>query len=308
MVGHRRAGIGDGQAEVIAVRLAVASGGPALHGGHPSRERRLALTGGHIGGHGGSADLDLDLDGGHRAGRVPLELDVRVQHPVGAVEGGQRPHRSQPDVAPGLDGDRAPHARAGQVGAPVPAIAASHLADGVEGVRVHVGPGAQLLGQPLGGGDRCLEPHHQLVAARDQQGAHVEAVRAVLVGGAGQLGAVQGEDSDGVETLGDEVVVRLVTGLPVEHRGVGPAGPSDPGQGRLVVPVEGVGDQLRGQQVGVHLTRDGGRDLTDPHLLGSGGRCVHRPQGPGDALSGGEVTMTGGAATSSGLGHGRNAS
>jgi hypothetical protein len=89
----------------------------------------------------------------------------------------------------------------------------------------------------------------------------VEAVGPVHVGGLADDDAVERHDGHGVEPGADQVdPVGGPVGVPVERGLVDPVGAADPGQPGLVVVEVGVGDQAGGEQVGVHATRNAGRD------------------------------------------------
>ncbi len=213
--------------------------------------------------HGGHAGVAVHRDAGLLAAHSGQQLqpggaralDVHVDlHPAGAVgvHGHQRACGGEPGGVPALQPDGLPDARGLQVGAPVPAERAGHLADHVERVRVGVVAPAQLRLDLLGVGQGGAEGDHQLVRAPAQRPAHVEAVAAVHVPrGAEQL-AVQLDRGHRVEAVEDQLDPLVGAGrVRLERERVAPVRAVHPGEVRLD-PVEvGIGDQPGGQQVEV---------------------------------------------------------
>ena len=127
--------------------------------------------------------------------------------------------------------------------------------------------------------DRRAEVDNELVLAVDQQGSDVETIAAVLVLGATDLGAVEGDRRGRIEPIGDEVVTLGAVRCPVEGGAVLPVAVADPGLNVLVGAVEWVVDQASGEEIELHLPRHGRWHVA----VGDG--LVDRPcgcaQGPG---------------------------
>ena len=190
----------------------------------------------------------------------PLELQVAGQHPGRGLHGGQRTNPREADPGPGLDPDRLPDAGGGDIWTPVPAIVGGHLANAVERVLVGVRSWAELLGEALGGVHGRLKLNNELVLTLEEKRAHIESVAAVLVSGVTHDGPVHCHGRHRVQSLGDQVVPCVPVVSPAEARGVGPAGPPDPGHASLVVAVQRVNDDPGAKEVGVHLAGHRGTD------------------------------------------------
>ena len=214
-----------------------------------------------------------------RAGGVPGHVDVHLD-PTDAVDHrDEGPHRGQTGRAPAFDARFAPDAGGDEVGPPVPAVVAGHLADRVE--RVGIGVNSRLLLQArlLGGGQLGGEVDDQLGLSPPHEVSDIEPVCAVLVARGAEDAVAQPDLGNGVQPVEDQLDV-----LPVLWRGGGerrripPARPPDPLQGRLVLVEVRVGDQPGREQVGVDGAGDRRGDGTPGDLLRR--RSVQRQQGP----------------------------
>jgi hypothetical protein len=130
----------------------------------------------------------------------------------------------------------------------------------------------------VGVGDGRGEVDDEVVVSVDEHPVGREAVGAVLVDGACQLGAVEGDRGDGVEALEHEVVTVVAVGAPRERGAVLPVARADPGDLLLVAVEVGVGDEAGGEQVGVHEAGHRGGDGRRGDV--GGHRAAGRADGP----------------------------
>jgi len=216
-----------------------------------------------------------------------LQVDRDADPSVTAGNGDGRADPGEPGGAPRFQGDRPPDARGDQRGTPVPTEVAGHLADEVDRVRGRGGGNGQVphpVPLPLGVVQGGAEIDRQPVVAGPQQPGDLEPVGAVHVRRAGHLRAVDLDGGDGVQPVADQV--DAVGGFPGEGEPgfVAPAGAPDPRQLGLVLVQVGVGDELGGEQVGVHRSwyprgdlgagdadRDFGRGLVGDRAEGPAG-------------------------------------
>lgn len=278
--------------QVVQGLAAVAAGPPQVGVGHLKcqhhvrplhRAARLGESASDGGAHGERAGRPL---------RGPLDLHPQLDAAGAAVDRHQRAYAGQPGRRPPLQPDRAPDTGGHQGRTPVPAEAARHLADVLEGFRVDVGA---LPGQcphrgrlVVRGGEVHLQ---QPVAPGD-----VEAVAPVHVPGAAQFPSVQGDGRGGVQAVEDQVrplvLGRGGGGIGAGGRQVADVGPgplSDPGHVGLVDAEEGVRDQAGREQIGVDAAGDlGGQQViavAEAPALGERDDFLHvrllRRDGPG---------------------------
>ena len=166
---------------------------------------------------------------------------------------------------PALQANGPPDAGRHVARAPVPAVVVAGLAHEVRrhrvGRLVAVGRGViarELVRHRLDlrqqRGDRRMQHDAQLVAARAQPDLDRNAPGPEGVVGAQQLRAVQVDVGERVETVEDEVAARARErgGRRIEVRAVLPVGEAYPLQARFGRADIGVGDQVAGEQVGVH--------------------------------------------------------
>ena len=105
-----------------------------------------------------------------------------------------------------------------------------------------------------------LKVDDELVAPGADRGPQVEAVGAVLVLCPPELGAVQRDRGDGVQPFGEQIDA-LMTGIDeIERCAVPGVALGDPLHVALVQVQVGVGDEARGEEVGVHRTGHGRRN------------------------------------------------
>ena len=186
---------------------------------------------------------------------------------------------AKPGRAPAFDARFAPDAGGDEVGPPVPAVVARHLADRVE--RVGIGVNSRLLLQArlLGGGQLGGEVDDQLGLSLAHEVSDIEPVCAVLVARGAEDAVAQPDLGNGVQPVEDQLdVLTVVRWCGVERRRIPPARPPDPLDGGLVLVEVRVGDQPGREQVGVDGAGDRRGDGTPGDLLRR--RSVQRQQGP----------------------------
>jgi len=273
---HAVGGCDELDLDVVQRLRAVPDRPPALHLGERERHGRGRVITGQAAGCLHAADAHRHDD---RVVARALELDVHRDRAAVAVRRSDDARLRETRDRPGLEPDRLHDAARVGRDAPIPAEAARGLADRV--IRERVRPLAHaecdaLLVRVL---HRRAEAHHELVVALDERVAHVEPVRAVLVRRRADRAPVEQDRRHGVQALEDEIGAVRGIRRPRECRRVRPVDESDPGQRRLVVVEERVGDETRGQEVGVHAPgHDGGDGIRESPGSRSGGR-PQRPAG-----------------------------
>ena len=219
VVGGVGVGVGgmDAHLEVMEGVLAIADGPPQgrlVDGEHhhrgrrPRSDRRGAVD--HVAAPGrretrGEDERVVRILG---TGVLDVDLDAHGGAAVVVLDGDERAHRREPRDPPPLKTRGAPDAGGLQVRSPVPAEAAGHLAHHVQRVRILQRSRADpiRLGLAVLQGRREVDrERHPTPAAASQHLAHVEAVGAMLVGGATQHPAIERDRRDRVQPLEDEV-------------------------------------------------------------------------------------------------------
>ena len=117
-------------------------------------------------------------------------------------------------------------------------------------------PVADFEAGPVGFSNGGGEEHGKLVRSIDEKFINREAVGAVLVAGGSDLMTVEGYRGDSVQSLEDQLVAVVPVGSPLECCGVFPVAFADPGHLLLVLIEVGVGDQVRGKQIGMYQSWD----------------------------------------------------
>ncbi len=122
---------------------------PEVGVGDPHLEHCGGASWGHGAGDRRVAHADAQVEGRfHVLQARTLDVDVHRDGRVAAGDGDERADGGQPRGAPALDARRLPEAGGLQVGPPVPAEAARHLADHVQRCRIGAGAAADALRPP----------------------------------------------------------------------------------------------------------------------------------------------------------------
>ena len=210
---------------------------------------------------------------------VPRHVGVHLDPADTVDDRDQGSNRGQPGRTPPLDPRRPPEAGGHEVGSPVPAVVARHLADRVERMGVGVDPRRLVKAGLLGRGQLGSEVDDQLGLARAHQVGDVEPVGAVLVPWGPEDVVAEPELADRVQPVEDQLDVLTVLRQDFgERRRIPPARPSDPLQGGLVLVEVRVRDQSGREQIGVYRAGHRRGDGTPGHPPWR--RSVQRQQGP----------------------------
>ena len=241
-------------------------------------EGQLGFPSGDVGIHGCPCRAHTHL---HRLVTRAVETDLHRHHAVGSLHQGRDGDRIESRSAPGLESDRSPDARGGRVEAPVPAVAAGHLAQCVVGMMVDVGPIAELEASAIRFGNGGGEPHLEPVDAGAEPVGDGHPVAAMLVLREQHGFPVEQDRGDRVQPLEVEVAafIALVV-APHELGAVDPGRAADPLLRALVQADVRVLDEARSEQVGMHHARHLGRypARRDDTV---GNRAAFRRDGPG---------------------------